>query len=147
MTNTELLQSANFTELTAEIVSAYVANNPVPSVSLADLIATVHSAVSGLSRSPLKAVEAPTPAVNPKRSVHADYIVCLEDGKRFKSLKRHLMVHFGLTPDEYRQKWGLPRDYPMVAPSYATARSAFAKSMGFGRKPKAKVKPKRGGKK
>jgi predicted transcriptional regulator len=143
MTNTEFLQSANFTELTAEIVSAYVANNPVPTANLADLIATVHSAVSGLSRSPVPAVEAPTPAVNPKRSVHTDYIVCLEDGKRFKSLKRHLMTHYELTPEAYREKWGLPRDYPMVAPSYAAARSALAKSMGLGRKPKAKAKTKR----
>src|SRR5688572_25843043 len=122
MTNTELLQSANLTELTAEIVSAYVTNNPVPTTGLAELIATVHSAVAGLSHPSSLAEQAPTPAVNPKRSVHADYIVCLEDGKRFKSLKRHLMTHYELTPEAYREKWGLPRDYPMVAPSYAAAR-------------------------
>jgi predicted transcriptional regulator len=142
MTNTELLQSGNFTELTAEIVSAYVANNPVPTAGLAELIATVHSAVAGLSQPSAPAVEAPTPAVNPKRSVQPDYIVCLEDGKRFKSLKRHLATHYGLTPDEYRVKWGLPYDYPMVAPNYAAARSELAKSMGLGRKAGAKVKAK-----
>src|SRR5688572_17846442 len=98
----ESLNSANFTELTAEIVVAYVANNPVPATNLPDLIATVYSAVAGLSQPVQPAAEALTPAVNPKRSVHADYIVCLEDGKRFKSLKRHLMTHYGLTPEEYR---------------------------------------------
>lgn len=86
------------------------------------------------------------PAVNPKRSVHADYIVCLEDGKRFKSLKRHLMTHYGMTPDEYRAKWGLPRDYPMVAPNYAAARSELAKKMGLGHKPEAKPRKKTRGK-
>ena len=134
--------SANSTELTAEIVAAYVANNPVPAANLADLIATVHTAVSGLSQSTAPAVAAPTPAVNPKRSVHADYVVCLEDGKRFKSLKRHLMTHYELTPEAYREKWGLPRDYPMVAPKYAAARSELAKKMGLGRKPAATVKAK-----
>lgn len=147
MTDIELVQPANFTELTADIVSAYVANNSVPTANLAELIATVHSAVSGLSRYPVEAVHSPTPAVNPKRSVHADYIVCLEDGKRFKSLKRHLMTHYELTPEAYREKWGLPRDYPMVAPNYAAARSALAKSMGLGRKPKAKAKTKTAAKK
>src|SRR5689334_9284895 len=125
------LPATLFTELTADIVSAHVANNPVPAGNLTELIATVHSAVSGLSNPAAPAVEAPTPAVNPKRSVQADYIVCLEDGKRFKSLKRHLMTHYELTPEEYREKWGLPRDYPMVAPNYAAARSALAKSMGL----------------
>jgi predicted transcriptional regulator len=132
--------SATITEFTAGIVAAYVANNPVPAANLADLIATVHTAVSGLSQPTIPAVEVPTPAVNPKRSVHADYVVCLEDGKRFKSLKRHLMTHYGLTADEYRAKWGLPAEYPMVAPNYAAARSALAKKMGLGRKPKARVK-------
>jgi predicted transcriptional regulator len=132
--------SATITEFTADIVAAYVANNPVPAANLADLIATVHTAVSGLSQPTIPAVEAPVPAVNPKRSVHADYIVCLEDGRRFKSLKRHLMTHYGLTAEEYRAKWGLPGDYPMVAPNYAAARSALAKKMGLGRKSKAPVK-------
>jgi predicted transcriptional regulator len=128
----------NLTTLTAEIVSAYVANNSVQAANLSALIASVHSAVSGLDvRAP---EEAPVPAIDPKRSVRPDYIVCLEDGKRFKSLKRHLMTHFGLTPEEYRTKWNLPRDYPMVAPNYTAARSELAKSMGLGRKPKARVK-------
>lgn len=140
----EQLPAALFTELTASIVSAYVAHNPIPAANLSELIATVHSAVSGLSRPGAPAVEVLTPAVNPKRSVHPDYIVCLEDGKRFKSLKRHLMTHYNLTPDEYRTKWGLPYDYPMVAPNYAAARSELAKKMGLGRKPAPKVKPKRG---
>ncbi|MEP9387726.1 MucR family transcriptional regulator [Mesorhizobium sp. KR9-304] len=132
-----------FTELTAGIVSAYVANNSVPVAKLAELIATVHTAVSGLSLPATLTVDVPTPAVNPKRSLHADYIVCLEDGKRFKSLKRHLSTHFNLTPEEYRSKWGLPHDYPMVAPNYAAARSELAKQTGLGRKPAPKVKAKR----
>jgi predicted transcriptional regulator len=94
--------------------------------------------MSGLANGSTAAIEEPQkPAVNPKRSVHDDHIVCLEDGKRFKSLKRHLSTHYGLTPDEYRAKWGLPADYPMVAPAYAAARSALAKKMGLGRKAKA----------
>lgn len=146
MSETEVqLSDALSTELTASIVSAYVANNSIPAADLSELIATVHTAVSGLSQ-PAPEAEAPKPAVNPKRSVHADYIVCLEDGKRFKSLKRHLMSDYGLTPEEYWVKWGLPVDYPMVAPSYAAARSELAKKMGLGRKPgpKAKLKPVRG---
>lgn len=125
-------------ELTADIISAYVSNNPVPVSELPALIAQVHQSMSGLVNGAAAAVEEPQkPAVNPKRSVHDDYIVCLEDGKKFKSLKRHLSTHYGLTPDEYRAKWNLPADYPMVAPAYAAARSALAKKMGLGRKPKA----------
>jgi len=141
LADSELSSSPLVTELTASIVSAYVANNAVPAVNLAALIATVHSAVVGLPRAQDSVAEPLVPAVNPKRSVHADYIVCLEDGKRFKSLKRHLMSSYGLTPDEYRTKWGLPHDYPMVAPDYAAARSQLAKALGLGRKPAAKVKP------
>lgn len=141
MTDTKVvLPTANLSELTAEIVAAYVANNSVPAGNLPELIATVHAAISGLSKPAALVAEAPTPAVNPKRSVHADYVVCLEDGKRFKSLKRHLMTHHGLTPDEYRVKWGLPHDYPMVAPNYAAARSDLAKKMGLGRKAKKPVR-------
>lgn len=124
----------NFTELTAEIVAAYVANNSVPASNLSELIATVHQAVTALGKPAAPEAAALTPAVNPKKSVHADYIVCLEDGKRFKSLKRHLMTHYNLTPEEYRAKWGLPHDYPMVAPNYAAQRSELAKKMGLGRK-------------
>lgn len=141
LADNELSASPLVTELTASIVSAYVANNAVPAVNLAALIATVHSAVVGLPQAQERVTEPLVPAVNPKRSVHAGYIVCLEDGKRFKSLKRHLMSSYGLTPDEYRTKWGLPHDYPMVAPDYAAARSQLAKALGLGRKPAAKAKP------
>jgi predicted transcriptional regulator len=124
-------------ELTADIVSAYVSNNPVPVASLPDLIASVNSSLANIGQPVEPEKPAQEPAVNPKRSVFPDYIICLENGKKFKSLKRHLGVHYGLTPDEYRQKWGLARDYPMVAPNYAAQRSALAKSSGLGRKPAA----------
>ncbi|CDX20118.1 Transcriptional regulatory protein rosAr (modular protein) [Mesorhizobium sp. ORS 3324] len=106
-------------ELTADIVSAYVSKNPLPVAGLPDLIASTHSSLAGIGKP--RAAEEPKqePAVNSKRSVFPDHIVCLEDGKKFKSLKRHLGVHYGLTPDEYRAKWGLKSDYPMVVPSYA----------------------------
>ncbi|TGS19042.1 transcriptional regulator [Mesorhizobium sp. M2E.F.Ca.ET.209.01.1.1] len=127
-------ESANLLGLTADIVAAYVQMNAVPATGLPDLIASVNSALRGIGR-PSKATEPELiPAVNPKRSVFPDYIVCLEDGKKFKSLKRHLSVHYGLTPEEYRSKWTLARDYPMVAPNYAAQRSALAKSSGLGRK-------------
>ncbi|WP_265515905.1 MucR family transcriptional regulator [Nitratireductor luteus] len=126
-------------ELTADVVAAYVSNNPVPASELPNLIADVHSALGRVNRnSEQPPVEKQKPAVNPKRSVHDDYIVCLEDGKKFKSLKRHLMTHYGLTPEQYREKWGLDPSYPMVAPSYAVARSQLAKKMGLGRKRKAR---------
>ncbi|SMH42136.1 MULTISPECIES: MucR family transcriptional regulator [Mesorhizobium] len=124
-------------ELTADVVAAYVSNNPVPVSELANLIADVHAALGRVGGT----VEAPPaekqkPAVNPKKSIHDEYLVCLEDGKKFKSLKRHLMTHYGLTPDAYREKWGLDPSYPMVAPNYAAARSQLAKKMGLGRKRK-----------
>ncbi|MBX3569837.1 MAG: MucR family transcriptional regulator [Rhizobiaceae bacterium] len=124
-------------ELTADVVAAYVSNNPVPAGELPNLIADVHLALSrvGASQEQPPADKA-KPAVNPKRSVHEDYIICLEDGKKFKSLKRHLMTHYGLTPEQYREKWSLDPSYPMVAPNYATARSQLAKKMGLGRKRK-----------
>ncbi|MEO9339878.1 MucR family transcriptional regulator [Mesorhizobium sp. SB112] len=128
-------------ELTADVVAAYVSNNPVPVGELPNLIADVHAAlgrVGGTVEAPV--VDKQKPAVNPKRSVHDDYIVCLEDGKKFKSLKRHLMTHYGLTPDQYREKWGLDATYPMVAPNYAAARSQLAKKMGLGRKAKPRTK-------
>jgi predicted transcriptional regulator len=127
-------------ELTADIVSAYVSNNPLPTSELSALIANVSAALSGLGQATEVETAAPVPAVNPKKSVFPDYIICLEDGKKFKSLKRHL-TQFGLTPDEYRVKWGLPHDYPMVAPSYAASRSALAKKMGLGRKPREQPEP------
>ena len=123
----------NYIGLTAEIVSAYVSNNTVASADLPALINQVHSALCGSraarrrrSSEPLK------PAVPVKNSITPDYIVCLEDGKKFKSLKRHLRTQYEMTPEQYREKWGLPPDYPMVAPNYAAARSQLAKQMGLG---------------
>jgi predicted transcriptional regulator len=125
-------------ELTADVVAAYVSKNSLPAGELPNLIAEVHAALNriGGAAEPA-AAEKPKPAVNPKRSVHDDYIICLEDGKKFKSLKRHLQTHYTLSPEEYREKWGLDASYPMVAPSYAAARSSLAKKMGLGRKPKS----------
>lgn len=122
-------------ELTADVVAAYVSNNPVPVGELPHLIADVHAALGRVGTAPEQTqVDKQKPAVNPKKSVSDDYLICLEDGKKFKSLKRHLMTHYGLTPDQYREKWGLDASYPMVAPSYAAARSELAKKMGLGRK-------------
>ena len=129
-------------ELTADIVAAYVQKNAVPVAGLPDLIASVNSALSGLIEPVVTPPEALTPAVNPKKSVFPDYIVSLEDGRKFKSMKRHLGL-LGMTPDQYRTKWGLAKDYPMVAPSYAAQRSALAKSIGLGRKAVAKTPPKK----
>ena len=125
-------------DLTTEILSAYVSNNPVSTSELPSLIQDVHAAVSKIveENSPsAKQANLQKPAVPVKKSMHDDYLICLEDGKQFKSLKRHLSSHYGLSPDEYRQKWGLPSDYPMVAPNYAKARSRLAKEIGLGRKP------------
>jgi predicted transcriptional regulator len=122
-------------ELTAEVVSAYVGKNALPVGALPELISSVSASIASLgSQAPEK--PEPVPAVNPKKSVFPDYIVCLEDGKRFKSLKRHI-ASFGLSPEEYRAKWNLRRDYPMVAPNYAAQRSELAKQIGLGRKPAA----------
>lgn len=129
-------------ELTADVVSAYVSNNPVPAGELPALIGQVHAALKGTAnRVTPEKPEALKPAVPIRKSVTPDYIISLEDGKKFKSLKRHLSTHHGLTPDEYRAKWGLPADYPMVAPNYAASRSALAKTMGLGRKPKEPENP------
>jgi len=124
--------------LVANIVSAYISNNSVPTADLPNLIATTHAAITGLRAEAAAPVveEKPTPAVTIKKSITADYIVCLEDGKKFKSLKRHLRSAYGMTPEEYRARWGLPVDYPMVAPSYAEARSSLAKKIGLGQKRK-----------
>lgn len=122
-------------DMTAEIVSAYVGNNTVGSGELPALIQQVYSALQEATRTePEEHQEPQKPAVNPKKSVFPDYIICLEDGKRFKSLKRHLRTHYDLSPEEYRTKWGLSKDYPMVAPNYAAARSKLAKEMGLGQK-------------
>ena len=119
--------------LAADIVSAYVSNNTVPAADLPNLIHEVHSALLRVtSGSAPVSTEAPKPAVPAKKSIFPDYIICLEDGKRFKSLKRHLRTKYNLSPEQYRDKWALPADYPMVAPNYAKARSALAKQMGLG---------------
>ncbi|MGH6776807.1 MAG: MucR family transcriptional regulator [Bradyrhizobium sp.] len=124
----------SFIDLTATIVSAYLSNNPTPASEIPNLISQVHAALLRVSNGRGEAAppEAAKPAVPVKKSVNADYLVCLEDGKRFKSLKRHLRTQYSMTPEQYRDKWGLPPDYPMVAPNYAVARSQLAKKMGLG---------------
>jgi predicted transcriptional regulator len=123
----------NFIDLTANIVSAYVSNNPTPASELPALIGQIHAALLRVSTGRAEpALEPAKPAVPVKKSMTADYLICLEDGKRFKSLKRHLRTQYGMTPEQYRDKWGLPADYPMVAPNYAVARSQLAKKMGLG---------------
>jgi len=124
-------QDHNISEMTADMVSAYVANNAVSSSDLPGLIRSVYAAILGLSAPADTPVEKPVPAVPIKKSVTPDYIVSLEDGRQFKSLKRHLSGR-GMTPAEYKAKWGLPADYPMVAPNYAAKRSELAKSLGLG---------------
>ena len=127
-------------ELTAEIVSAYVANNSLPQSELPALLRAVHDALNHTAAGQVEApAEAPKPAVAVKKSVTPDYIVCLEDGKKFKSLKRHLRTQYSMTPEQYREKWGLPADYPMVALNYAKARSSWRRrwaSASSGRKGK-----------
>jgi predicted transcriptional regulator len=130
---TDSTGNGNYMELTAEIVSAYVSNNPVPAADMPGLINQVHNALQRISGGPNDPQAEPLkPAVSLKKSVTPDYIVCLEDGKKFKSLKRHLRTQYNMTPEQYRDKWGLPADYPMVAPNYAAARSQLAKQMGLG---------------
>lgn len=120
--------------LTADIVAAHVSNNSVAVSDVPTLIGNVHQALAGLSSGTV-AVAAPEPAVPIRSSVKKEYIVCLEDGKKLKMLKRHLMTHYGMTPDDYRAKWGLSADYPMVAPAYAEQRRVLAKAIGLGRAP------------
>ena len=125
--------STTYIQLTAEIVSAYVSNNSVPSSDLSALINQVHSALTRVSSGQVDTSSEPLkPAVSVKKSITPDHIVCLEDGKKFKSLKRHLRTQYSMTPEQYREKWALPPDYPMVAPNYAAARSQLAKQMGLG---------------
>ncbi|MDX3928839.1 MAG: MucR family transcriptional regulator [Shinella sp.] len=144
MTDTALDTGSDLlVELTADIVAAYVSNHVVPVSELSTLIADVHAALNNTSQPPAAAAapavaEKPKPPVPVRKSVQNDYIICLEDGQKFKSLKRHLMTHYGMTPEEYREKWDLPADYPMVAPAYAEARSRLAKEMGLGQRRKAR---------
>lgn len=129
------LEKNELVELTAEIVSAYVSNNTVVAADLPGVIQNVFDALSRTSTAsgaPIR--EELRPAVPVKKSVTPEFIVCLEDGKKFKSLKRHLRTHYDLSPEDYREKWGLPHDYPMVAPNYAAARSDLAKRMGLGQR-------------
>lgn len=125
--------------LTADIVAAHVGNNSVALGDIATLIANVHTALAGLSSAdaPEPDEVRPEPAVSIRSSVKHEYLVCLEDGKKMKMLKRHLSVHYNLTPTDYRQRWGIPADYPMVAPAYAEKRRELAKTIGLGRSPKA----------
>jgi predicted transcriptional regulator len=124
---------SDLVELTARIVSAYVSANQVAPQDIPSIVRTVHNTLRDLAGPSLSAPEASQePAISVKKSVTPDYIICLEDGKKFKSLKRHLRTRYAMTPDEYRTKWALPHDYPMVAPNYAKARSDLAKRMGLG---------------
>ena len=126
-------KSSNYIELTADIVSAYVSNNPVSAGDISALISQVHSALLRVSNGQGEVVsETLKPAVAVKKSITPEYLICLEDGKKFKSLKRHLRTQYNMTPEHYREKWGLAPDYPMVAPKYAEARSQLAKQMGLG---------------
>lgn len=132
---TGTMEKDSLIELTAEIVAAYVSSNTVASTDLRGLIRDIHAALHRTATGKADPVAEPLkPAVPVRKSVMPDYIVCLEDGQKFKSLKRHLRTHYDLTPEQYRAKWGLPADYPMVAPNYAKARSALAKQMGLGQK-------------
>ena len=126
--------SNNYIELTAGIVSAYVSNNAVAAGDISSLISQVHTALLRVSNGQGEMVGEPAkPAIAVKKSITPDYLICLEDGKKFKSLKRHLRTQYNMTPEHYREKWGLAADYPMVAPNYAQQRSVFAKKIGLGR--------------
>ena len=133
----ETIEHGDLLQLTSEIVSAHVSNNPVSSTDLPQLIETVYTTLSGLKAGKPEPEPEQKPAVPIKKSVTDDYIVCLEDGKKLKMLKRHLNTAYGMTPEEYRQKWGLPADYPMVAPNYSKTRKELAKKIGLGRKPES----------
>jgi predicted transcriptional regulator len=133
MTDASEMQETLIT-LTADIVAAHVSNNSVAVGDVATLINNVHGALAGLGGAAPAPVVKQEPAVSIRSSIKADYVVCLEDGKKLKMLKRHLMTHYGMTPDDYRAKWGLPADYPMVAPNYAEQRRVLAVKIGLGRK-------------
>lgn len=131
-------------DLVAHIVSAFVAHNSVPASELPALISSTHAALTGLGKPAAPIVEErAVPAISIKKSITPDFLICLEDGKKFKSLKRHLRTAYDMTPEQYRTKWGLPNDYPMVAPNYAEARSKLAKTMGLGQQ-RRKAAPVRG---
>ena len=138
-TDREEISEDQTLRMAVDIVTAYLSNNSLPAATIPDLIATVHGALTNLGRPSEEAVQTSRkPAVTVRKSVTPDYIVCLEDGKQLKMLKRYLRSNYGMTPAEYRAKWGLPADYPMVAPNYAKQRSEFAKQIGLGRSSKRK---------
>ncbi|MDC0033789.1 MucR family transcriptional regulator [Alphaproteobacteria bacterium] len=138
--NDQTLNSTDLLRMSVEIVSAYVGNNSIAVTQVPDVISTVYGALTSLSDQTVgESPEPQKPAVSVRRSVNPDHIICLEDGKKLKMLKRHLRAAYGMTPDEYRAKWGLPVDYPMVAPNYALRRSVFAKEIGLGRKKGEKI--------
>ena len=129
----------NILGLTAKVVAALVSNNTVPPADVQSLIRQVYKTLAEAGKEPTQP-ERPEPAVPPAKSVFNDHIICLEDGRKFKSLKRHLRTQYNLSPEQYREKWGLPPDYPMVAPAYAKARSALAKQMGLGQQRRRRAK-------
>jgi len=133
---------AQILRMVTDVIASYLKKNPVAAAELPEVIGSVYAALSGKQSEPAEPVEQrPEPAVAIKRSVTPDFIVCLEDGKKLKMLKRHLATAYGMTPDEYRQRWGLPPDYPMVAPNYALQRSNLAKQIGLGSRPRVEEKP------
>ncbi len=129
----------NLLTLTSNIVSAHLAHNTVSTEDIPALIRKVYSTLANVNQDNVTSSERPQPAVPIKKSIHADYIVCLEDGKKLKMLKRHLKTAYNMTPEQYRERWGLPADYPMVAPNYATQRSKLAKDIGLGTTSRKKV--------
>ena len=146
MSDTHLLKTDDLLKLASDIVAAYVSNNPIPVSEVPGMIKSIHATLGGLtSPVPAEASTVQKPAVPVKKSVTSEYIICLEDGKKLKMLKRYLRSRYNLTPDEYRSKWGLPADYPMVAPNYAAQRSEFAKKIGLGRSAPAPKSRRRSG--
>ncbi len=142
MVENQKLSSETLITLTSDIVAAHVGNNDVAAADVPALITNVYAALAGLGEAPVVEDAKPQPAVSVRSSVKPDYIVCLEDGKKLKMLKRYLRTNYNMSPEEYRARWGLPADYPMVAPSYAEKRRDLAKKIGLGRKPGTKVAPK-----
>jgi predicted transcriptional regulator len=138
MDNSQADMNETLITLTSDIVAAHVSNNSVATGELAAVISSVYGALASLGQAVVVEEKPPEPAVSIRSSIKPDYIVCLEDGKKLKMLKRHLMTHYNLTPDQYRARWGLASDYPMVAPNYAEKRRELAKKIGLGRKPGVK---------
>ena len=135
VTDVSANRAEDLLRLASDIVAAYVSNNPVPVAELPGMIKSIHATLGGLAGGVADSLMSQKPAVPIKKSIAPEYIVCLEDGKRLKMLKRYLRSNYSLSPEEYRAKWGLPADYPMVAPNYAAQRSEFAKKIGLGRTP------------